>query len=507
MADNKPIQPPTGTRDLYPIEAARRRFITEAWRRASINHGFEEVDGPTFESTELYTKKSGEGIVSEIFGVFSGKDEQGVKALGEKLARGEDAPAPYALRPEFTPTLARLYAAKAASLPKPTKWFTAGPFFRAERPQRGRLREFLQWNCDVIGLALPEKPTPDDVARATAQADAEVIAACVGLLRELGLSPQSVKVRWSHRGLISAMLTDRLEIPQERVASWLVWIDRYNKLDPTERVQQAVAIGGDETLARRVAALVGLVSPAESTSQAIAELQRQGRQDVIEDEQRRAARLAESLEKTGVVAASALFEHQLAQIGLSDWCVFDPSIARGLAYYTGMVFEVIVDGERAVAGGGRYDNLIELFGGPSTPAVGFGMGDVVLSLVLQDKGLMPSDAELMQIAGQSPDVFVISNGTPEADAALPAVLADLRRGTRESRGRDSLHARRTNKTTKNVGKLLQEAEKSGAHFAAIVESAGEVTLKNLRTREQDQARTPIASLKAEVLKRLGRMGT
>jgi len=133
------------------------------------------------------------------------------------------------------------------------------------------------------------------------------------------------------------------------------------------------------------------------------------------------------------------------------------------------------------------------------------MGDVVLSLVLQDKGLMPSDAELMQIAGQSPDVFVISNGTPEADAALPSVLAELRRGTRESRGRDSLHARRTSKTTKNVGKLLQEAEKSGAHFAAIVESSGEVTLKNLRTREQDQARTPIASLKAEVLKRLGRM--
>ena len=132
------------------------------------------------------------------------------------------------------------------------------------------------------------------------------------------------------------------------------------------------------------------------------------------------------------------------------------------------------------------------------------MGDVVLALVLQDKGLMPSDAELMQIAGQSPDVFVISNGTPEADAALPSVLADLRRGSREQRGRDALHARRTSKTTKNVGKLLQEAEKSGAHFAAIVESAGEVTLKNLRTREQDQAKTPIASLKAEVLKRLGR---
>lgn len=484
MADNKPIQPPTGTRDLYPIEAARRRFITEAWRRASINHGFEEVDGPTFESTELYTKKSGEGIVSEIFGVFSGKDEQGVKALGEKLARGVDAPAPYALRPEFTPTLARMYAAKAASLPKPTKWFTAGPFFRAERPQRGRLREFLQWNCDVIGLALPEKPTPEDVARATAQADAEVIAACVGLLEQAGLKPDNVKVRISDRNLIASMLKEQ-KLPDDKLVQALQLLDRRKKSDAKEFRQSFDELVGDLTLfdqnCEMCAKLIGAGAP-EITF---------GGSD-------------EPDTRFDFMPLRRLW-NDLRSLGIADWCVVDLSIARGLAYYTGMVFEIIVDGERAVAGGGRYDNLIELFGGPSTPAVGFGMGDVVLSLVLQDKGLMPSDAELMQIAGQSPDVFVISNGTPEADAALPSVLAELRRGTRESRGRDSLHARRTSKTTKNVGKLLQEAEKSGAHFAAIVESAGEVTLKNLRTREQDQGRTPIASLKAEVLKRLGRM--
>lgn len=478
MADNKPIQPPTGTRDLYPIEAARRRFITEAWRRASINHGFEEVDGPTFESTELYTKKSGEGIVSEIFGVFSGKDEQGVKALGEKLARGEDAPAPYALRPEFTPTLARMYAAKAASLPKPTKWFTAGPFFRAERPQRGRLREFLQWNCDVIGLALPEKPTPEDVARATAQADAEVIAACVECLRTLGLESDSLRVRVNNRAWLGELAV-ALGVASERVPDAFSILDLRAKLEWPALVEHARARGVESReFLNFVAHPPAPLSFEGNWSMAGA----------YEDIQQ-----FESL------------RGHLRSLGISEWCSIDLTLARGLAYYTGMVFEVIVDGERAVAGGGRYDNLIELFGGPSTPAVGFGMGDVVLSLVLQDKGLMPNDAELMQIAGQSPDVFVISNGTPEADAALPSVLADLRRGTRESRGRDSLHARRTSKTTKNVGKLLQEAEKSGAHFAAIVESSGEVTLKNLRTREQDQGRTPIASLKAEVLKRLGRM--
>ncbi|MCC6971154.1 MAG: ATP phosphoribosyltransferase regulatory subunit [Phycisphaerales bacterium] len=483
MADNKPIQPPTGTRDLYPIEAARRRFITEAWRRASINHGFEEVDGPTFEFTELYTKKSGEGIVSEIFGVFSGKDEQGVKALGEKLARGVDAPAPYALRPEFTPTLARMYAAKAASLPKPTKWFTAGPFFRAERPQRGRLREFLQWNCDVIGLALPEKPTPDDVARATAQADAEVIAACVGLLRELGLTSKDVRVKFGHRGLLVNFLAQCVS-PFTSADAVVALLDRRPKISDAVFAAEAKQLAFEW---EKFDSLV-LSYKIHHVFSSVAEVE-----------------VAKGVELTSIESYAIQFGEAVRTAGLTNWVELDFSIVRGLAYYTGMVFEVIVDGERAVAGGGRYDNLIELFGGPSTPAVGFGMGDVVLSLVLQDKGLMPSDAELMQISGESPDVFVISNGTPEADAALPAVLADLRRGTRESRGRDSLHARRTNKTTKNVGKLLQEAEKSGAHFAAIVESAGEVTLKNLRTREQDQARTPIASLKAEVLKRLSRV--
>jgi len=483
MADHKPIQPPTGTRDLYPIEAARRRFITEAWRRASINHGFEEIDGPTFESTDLYTKKSGEGIVSEIFGVFSGKDEQGVKALGEKLARGEDAPAPYALRPEFTPTLARMYAARAASLPKPTKWFTAGPFFRAERPQRGRLREFLQWNCDVIGLALPEKPTPEDIARATAQADAEVIACCVGLLEELGLSSSDVKVRVSNRAQIAKAVAQCRTSDSASDEQVFALLDRRSKMTSIEFANEAQTLGID----------------IRQYDQQIE------RHRFLVDSELRQRDWVDTSASTGEsFNYSGHFGLAVRQAGVSDWVCFDPSIVRGLAYYTGMVFEVIVDGERAVAGGGRYDNLIELFGGPPTPAVGFGMGDVVLSLVLQDKGLMPSDAELMQIAGQSPDVFVISNGTPEADAALPSVLADLRRGSREQRGRDSLHARRTSKTTKNVGKLLQEAEKSGAHFAAIVESAGEVTLKNLRTREQDQDKTPIASLKAEVLKRLGR---
>ena len=161
------ISAPKGTRDLYPLEAARRRFLTETWRRAAIRHGFEEIDGPTFESLDLYTVKSGEGIVSELFQAYSGKNEAELEAIRAGKA------APYALRPEFTPTLARMYADRASSLPPVTKWFSVGPFFRAERPQRGRLREFLQWNVDQIGDA-------------TSGADAEVVASCVGALEAFG---------------------------------------------------------------------------------------------------------------------------------------------------------------------------------------------------------------------------------------------------------------------------------------------------------------------------------
>ena len=143
-ASSKKFQSPKGTRDFYPQDMAVRRYIEGVWRQTSINHGFDEVDGPTFEDIELYKHKSGPGIVSEIFQVYSGKDEQEIAAI----RAGKDAP--YALRPEFTPTLARMVAAKAAELPRPIKWFAIPTHFRAERPQRGRLREFMQWNVDFI---------------------------------------------------------------------------------------------------------------------------------------------------------------------------------------------------------------------------------------------------------------------------------------------------------------------------------------------------------------------
>ncbi len=481
------MQGPRGTRDLYPVEAARRRWITERWREVAVRHGFEEVDGPTFEESDLYAVKSGEGILGELFQAYSGKspDEvERVKATGR---------APYAMRPEFTPTLARMYAARAAGLPKPCKWFQIGPFFRAERPQRGRLREFLQWNCDVLGLDVaPEKWNAEDAesraegAEAKARMDAECIACCVALLESLLLSPDEIKVYMNSRALASAVLLS-IGVPTTNVPAALTLIDRREKMDPKEHAAQCQAMGFSMERyfgeAREFEELyeLGVSSGMQST-------------------------LTGGFVQYSYRSVQALHD-ELRLLGIEAWCKFDAGIARGLAYYTGTVFEVIAEGERAVAGGGRYDNLVELFGGPPTPAVGFAMGDVVLANLLQDKGLMPSDAELMGLVGQTPDVFVLSNGDEGAEKQVRPLVASLRRGSRAPqdsglRTQDSLHVRHSYKATKNVGKLLKEAAQIGARFAVIVESATEATVKDLRTGEQWADRVPIGDVGRRIAERV-----
>lgn len=446
------FQAPTGTRDFYPIELARRRYIERAWRAVSVRHGFEEIDGPTFESIDLYKAKSGEGIVSEIFHVHSGKDERSRAGAEQGGARE----APFALRPEFTPTLARMYASRAAQLPRPCKWFWQQSCFRAERPQRGRLREFMQWNCDIIGDGSPA-------------ADAEAIGVCVGLLEELGLTPEHVKVRFNHRGALAAVVS-RLGVDEQHMPAAFVLLDRRDRLSDDDLEAMAFEFGITSfdflRLLKRPRNAQGIDAMAAALPAEVA---------------RDAEALLEPLRTV---------ESHLAGSGVGPWCSLDLNVARGLAYYTGMVFEVheISGAMRAVAGGGRYDNLIETFGGPATPAVGFGMGDVVLSLVLQDKGLMPGDREIARALGLRPDVQVISNGSPESDALVPAVVGELRRA--------GVHARRSYKATKNIGKLLKEAADADARYAVIIESASEVTVKNLD--DGTQVKAPRADLRAHL---------
>jgi histidyl-tRNA synthetase len=432
-------QAPKGTRDLYPADAAKRRFLTEAWRSASVRFGFDEIDGPTFEHLDLYTVKSGEGIISELFSF--------------RRAGGDDD---YALRPEFTPTLARMYAAQARQLPRPTKWFMAGPFFRAERPQRGRLREFLQWNADFLGLDVPDDASDEAKLESKARADAEIISCCIGLLRELGLTHEQIRVKVNHRHALSSWLTSR-GIEAARHVELFTLLDAKGKMRPEEFAAKLGAFGF-------------------STQQA--EIFQHGLVRVTIDNPP-GAPSDEVLDLTFFSEAVAPLVKALTAAGVLDWIDFDLSIVRGLAYYTGMVFEVHEAGgkERAIAGGGRYDGLVELFGGPSTPAVGFGMGDVVLSLVLEDRGLMPAGTSLLGRIGNRPDAFVISNGTPEADAALKPIVAALRSA--------GLHARHTYKATGKIGKLMKDATASGARFAIILESGTHATLKDLDAGTQE----------------------
>ena len=439
MASSPKFQAPKGTRDFFPPEMAVRRHIEAAWRSASVDCGFDEIEGPTFEHLELYTVKSGQGIVNELFSF--------------RRAGGEND---YALRPEFTPTLARMAAAKGASLALPTKWFAIPVHFRAERPQRGRLREFVQWNVDLIGPP-------------SAESDAEVIGCAILALERLGLGADAVRVKLSHRGAVAAALR-ALGVPDGSMAGAFELLDRRDKLPADEFSQRAAALGLPGAALERFNELARTRVPLSA-----------GIDGVV---------AALGVPASDVAELAALVS-VLEAMDLAAWCEFDLGIVRGLAYYTGVVFEIheASGAERAIAGGGRYDGLIELFGGPSLGAVGFGMGDVVLGLVLADRGLLAPEraAELLP----KPDCFFIS-----ADPALDPIMHRLRAALR----RAGLHARHSAKASRNVGKLLGDAAKCRARFACIVGAeapGGQVALKDMATGEQRMvAAAELASLVA-----------
>lgn len=428
------FQGPKGTRDFYPREMAWRNYLIGKWRGASIRNGFEQVDGPLFETLDLYKAKSGDGIVSELFH-FEDR-------AGRDLA----------LRPEFTPTLARMVAEKAAALPKPVKWFSASNFCRAERPQRGRLREFWQWNVDILGWDTP-------------LADAECIFTAIDLLRDLGLGPDQVRVKISHRQTVRHILI-RLGMSEEKILEAFDLLDRRDKIEAGQFTAAATDLGLDSNRLERF-------------EQTCRMKYRVGHLKPLRD----AIGLDENL-----VEIEAL-DQQLRAFNVANWCEYDLGIVRGLAYYTGTVFEIheVTGAERAIAGGGRYDGLVELFGGPSTPAVGFAMGDVVLSNVLIDKGLMPRDVM------PRPEVFVIAI-TERGAEQLPTLTARLRIA--------GLHARFSYKSTRNLAKLLKEANNHQARFAVILDDGiehNQVALKHFASG--DQCEITVGKLVDEIQKR------
>ena len=408
-----------GTRDFYPDVMRLRNWITDAWRRVSLRNGFEEYDSPIFEYLDLFTAKSGQEIVEQLFSLT----DRGGRNL--------------AIRPEITPALARMVNARINALPRPIKWFSVPRLCRAENPQKGRLREFFQWNIDIIGS--------DDVL-----ADAECIYVAVDFLREVGLTPGEVVVEIGSRALITAILKS-LGLDEATADRMLPVLDRRRKVAPEEFKRQVLAAGLGEDQFNRLGEYLSV--PAEQRVQNLSALAGKG-----EDF---AAATAELLR---------LWEH-LGAFGITDYCRLNLSIVRGLAYYTGVVYEVFDTGQnlRAIAGGGRYDNLLAVLGGPQVGATGFGMGDVVLGILLAERGKLPQT-----LKSASLDMFVIEDRPELADLVLQTVGALRRAGL----SADFSYKRQ------NVGKQLKDANKRGARKAVIVKSADLVAVKDLATGEQ-----------------------
>lgn len=348
-----------GFRDFYPDDAALRNHIFAAWRTVAARYAFEEYDGPPLESRELYEQKSGPEIVEQLYW-FVDKGERTV-----------------ALRPEMTPTLARMVAAHAQALKKPIRWFSMPQLFRYERQQRGRLREHFQLNMDLIGESGP-------------LADAEIVAAAIDIMRVLGLDADAVRVRMSDRRVVGALL-ESVGVAPEQFGAAFAALDKSERVPHDVLVEQlAGAVGGDTRRAEdvlNIAALEGRAALADALAGA----------------------------PDGPARGEGLFEcvDALEQMGLGEFVEIDLSIVRGLAYYTGIVFELFDAGKtlRAICGGGRYDDLLKDLGGVDLPAVGFGMGDVVLGELLKERDLAPSGAggiDVFLVAVSAQDVpFVL----------------------------------------------------------------------------------------------------
>jgi histidyl-tRNA synthetase len=414
------IPPVKGTRDFYPEEMAVHNWIIDGWKKASIRNGFEEYDGPIFEYLQMYQIKSGEEIVEQL---FSFKD-RGDRDL--------------AIRPEITPTLARMVNQKINALPKPIKWFSVPRLCRAERPQKGRFREFFQWNIDIIG--------EDSVL-----ADAEVIFTTVDYLREVGLTSKDIKVKMSSRRLLAAVLK-KIGVPDEKLNPLYSLLDKKAKL-PAEVFSATLTEQVGSEMAGRIIAFMG--SQSVTSIENVIKAEAGGELDMAIKELEDCA-------------------YWLSRMGIADYCVFDPAIVRGLAYYTGIVFEVHdIKGElRAICGGGRFDNLLHDFGGPKITATGMGMGDAVLEILLREKGLLDK-----KIPSRTLDYYVVPISAELLDEAVK-LTASLR-----TKGFTSAFSYKA----AGLSKQLKNASEQNAKFCVIIGDefkAGNIVVKDMATGQQ-----------------------
>lgn len=410
-----------GMRDHYPEQMRVRRWIEDRWRETALRFGFEEYDAPVLEALELYTRKSGEEIVGQLYAF----EDKGGRHL--------------ALRPEMTPSLARMIAARSQGLPKPIKWFSIPRLFRYERPQRGRFREFWQLNLDIVGIEGVE-------------ADAEIMAAGVEVLRACGLREEDFVVRYSDRRLLEAVM-GALGVPDERRPAAYAALDRLLREGP-----EAAAAG----LAKANVA----PDAAEALARAV------GRRDLSGFREELAGA---DVDLDPHAERLALLAEYLDAYGVGGFCEFDAAIVRGLAYYTGIVFEMYdrAGALRALCGGGRFDDLMRAAGGEDLPAVGFGLGEAVLLELLEERGLSPSPGPLC-------DAWVIPVSADDRQAAIRTASRLRSEGLRVDIALGD----------QSLGKGLKRAGQSGARVAIVLGSSeresGELTVRDLASGEEQR---------------------
>ena len=416
---DKIIRSVKGTRDFYPDEMAVRRWLITRIQEVSTAFGYQEYEGPCLETIDLYAAKSGEELVKDQAFVFPDRS-------GENIA----------LRPELTPTLARMIASKQNELIFPCRWWSFGPFWRYERPQKGRTREFYQWNIDLIGS--------DEVA-----ADAELIAVAAEFFRSVGVRPDQVKILINDRRLMDAQLS-RIGIPADLKPAVLRMIDRIDKQPPDVWDANTRALGVNP---QQLVALRSLLDDCELWQQ------------------------SDDLK--------ALFAG-LDALGVREYTAYEPKIIRGLDYYTGTVFEArdTAGNFRAILGGGHYANLVAEVGGSPLPGVGFAMGDVVVLLLLESLGLIP------EMRAASETVF-ISVFDESCQAASSQSAARLRAAGFRVVGYPG---------AEKLAKQLKYADRLGARAALVIGpdeiARGEVVVKDLLARSQQVV--PAAELEKQI---------
>ena len=404
-----------GTRDFYPEDMRLRNWLFQKFHSSSLSHGFEEYDSPIIEHEELYTRKQGEEITQQLYNF----EDKG----GRKIS----------LRPEMTPSLARMVMARSGALPLPIKWYSIPQCWRYERTQRGRGREHYQWNVDIWGMEGIE-------------ADAELLSVMVHMFESVGLTHDDVVVRISSRKVLEEVL-GALGIEGDSFTKTCVIVDKMDKLP-------------EETVSAQLSDL-GISDSSITTIQSVLSVT-----DLPE------LRDMLSPDSMAVSELERLFQ-LLESYGISEWTTFDASVVRGLAYYTGPVFEAQDRGGelRAICGGGRYDKLIGTLGGRDLPATGFGFGDMVIMELLSDKGLLPD------ISSRVSDVVFSMNESLRG--AAMEVSSKLRGAGR----RVDLVLE-----PKKMKWVFKHAERTGADRLVMVMPAewesGKVRIKDLQTGEE-----------------------